>query len=117
MQGEDSGGNILYYKDEREEAVLAKQIKNISKYINFIALRENNFNLLKYGYDADFEWVFDDNKTNVIKGRKMNDLAQIWQDIVNYCQSLFEKSQPITEVSKKSNKLCKKKKKTPKKAN
>lgn len=67
MQGEDGGGNILYYKEEKEEAVLAKQIKNISKYINFIALRENNFNLLKYGYDADFEWVFDDNKKNVIK--------------------------------------------------
>lgn len=68
MQGEDGGGNILYYKEEREEAVLARQIKNISKYINFIAIRDNqNFNLLKYGYDTDFEWVFDDNKTNVIK--------------------------------------------------
>lgn len=47
----------------------------------------------------------------------MSDLAQIWQDIVNYCQSLFEKSQPIEEVSKKPNKVCNKKKKASKKAN
>lgn len=53
----------------------------------------------------------------LIKGRKMSELSQIWQDIVNYCQSLFEKSQPIEEVSKKPNKVSKKKKKAPKKAN
>jgi len=47
----------------------------------------------------------------------MNELSQIWRDIVDYCQSLFEKSQPIAEISKKSNKVCKKKKKASKKAN
>lgn len=45
------------------------------------------------------------------------ELSQIWQDIVNYCQNLFKKSQPIEEISKKPNKVVKKKKNTSKKAN
>jgi len=66
-QGEENG-NIIYFKDEREEAVIAKVIKNISKYINFIAIRDNiSTNLLKYGHPEDFQWVYDDNKNNVLK--------------------------------------------------
>lgn len=52
---------------------------------------------------------------NLLKGRKMSDLSQIWQDIVNYCQKVFDNSknnQVITEVSKKTNKVVKKKKKS-----
>ena len=47
----------------------------------------------------------------------MCELSKIWQDIVEYCQSLFDKNQTIEEVPSKSNKLHKKKKKAPKKAN
>ena len=66
-QGEENG-NIVYFKDEREEAVIAKAIVKISKYINFIAIRDNaSTNLLKYGYDEDFQWVYDDKKENVLK--------------------------------------------------
>jgi len=66
-QGEENG-NIVYFKNEREEAVIAKSIVKISKYINFIAIRDNSStNLLKYGYDEDFQWVYDDNKNNVLK--------------------------------------------------
>lgn len=48
----------------------------------------------------------------------MTDLAQIWEDIVDYCQKVYEnshKSQQTTKVSNKPNKVVKKKKTTVKK--
>jgi hypothetical protein len=42
----------------------------------------------------------------------MNELSKIWQDIVNYCQQLFENNRDLTEVSKKPVKTGKKKKKS-----
>lgn len=54
----------------------------------------------------------------LIRGRKMTDLAQIWEDIVDYCQKVFEnshKSQQTTKVFNKPNKVVKKKKTTVKK--
>ena len=53
----------------------------------------------------------------LIKGRKMDNLSQIWQDIVNYCQSLFEKTQAIKEETPKQSKVVKKKKTSVKKSN
>ena len=48
----------------------------------------------------------------------MTDLAQIWEDIVDYCQKVYEnshKSQQTTKVFNKPNKVVKKKKTTVKK--
>jgi len=54
---------------------------------------------------------------NLLKVRKMNELSKIWEDIVNYCQSLFDKNQDIKEDTTKQSKVVKKKKTSVKKSN